>query len=203
MNDIDKELNELLGKQDAAKPARQKKKETSTQNVPMYYKMISGIVERMFPDAPLPTYGSEGAACADLRAYRLLSLKNAAGNEVPFDPSTDHIVLSQGWSATFGTGLKIAMPEGWGLDIKSRSGLAIKHGLVVANADGKVDTDYRGEIMIGLIKLSGTPIRINIGTEGDRIAQCEPIPQTKLVLVEGTVDSTERGEGGLGHTGIN
>lgn len=97
------------------------------------------------------------------------------------------------------TGLHIALPEGYEAQVRPRSGLALKHGLTVLNSPGTIDADYRGEIGVVLINLSQQDFVVN---DGERIAQmviarCE---QGELVEVE-TLDETERGEGGYGHTG--
>jgi dUTP pyrophosphatase len=99
------------------------------------------------------------------------------------------------------TGLYIALPEGYEAQVRPRSGLALKYGLTVLNAPGTIDADYRGEIGVVLINLSADDFVIN---DGERIAQlviarCE---QGELVVVD-TLDETERGEGGYGHTGRN
>lgn len=97
------------------------------------------------------------------------------------------------------TGLHIALPNGYEAQVRPRSGLALKHGLTVLNTPGTIDADYRGEIGVVLINLSQQDFVVN---DGERIAQmviarCE---QGELVEVE-TLDETERGEGGYGHTG--
>ena len=97
------------------------------------------------------------------------------------------------------TCLHIALPEGYEAQVRPRSGLALKHGLTVLNTPGTIDADYRGEIGVVLINLSQQDFVVN---DGERIAQmviarCE---QGELVEVE-TLDETERGEGGYGHTG--
>ena len=97
------------------------------------------------------------------------------------------------------TGLFIALPEGYEAQIRPRSGLAAKHGITVLNSPGTIDADYRGEIKVVLVNLSKEAFTIN---NGERIAQmvvakCE---QAEWKQVE-TLDTTERGEGGFGHTG--
>lgn len=97
------------------------------------------------------------------------------------------------------TGLHIALPEGYEAQVRPRSGLALKHGLTVLNSPGTIDADYRGEISVVLINLSQQNFVINAG---ERIAQLviARYEQAELVAVE-TLDETERGEGGYGHTG--
>ena len=98
-----------------------------------------------------------------------------------------------------GTGLKIALPEGYEAQVRPRSGLAVKHGLTVLNAPGTIDADYRGEIGVILVNLSNEAVDIN---PGERIAQLVVAQYTQVnwQVVE-SLDSTDRGEGGFGSTG--
>ena len=100
-----------------------------------------------------------------------------------------------------GTGLYIALPIGYEAQVRPRSGLALKHGITVLNTPGTVDADYRGEIMVLLINLSNISFIIN---PGDRIAQMVIArhEQAEFTLVD-ELDDTERGERGMGHTGIH
>lgn len=98
------------------------------------------------------------------------------------------------------TGLRIALPEGYECQIRPRSGLALKHGITVANAPGTIDADYRGEIGVILINLSATPFVIN---DGERICQMVIAPYSRVEWDSvSQLDNTVRGEGGFGHTGI-
>ena len=99
-----------------------------------------------------------------------------------------------------GTGLHIALPEGYEAQIRPRSGLALKHGITVLNTPGTVDADYRGEIKVLLVNLSNEDFTVN---DGERIAQMVIArhEQGEFLLVD-TLDETERGEGGYGHTGV-
>jgi dUTP diphosphatase len=98
------------------------------------------------------------------------------------------------------TGLHIALPEGFEAQVRPRSGLALKYGITVLNTPGTIDADYRGEIMVLLINLSDKDFVIN---SGERIAQMVIArhEQGELIEVE-TLDETERGSGGYGHTGV-
>lgn len=98
-----------------------------------------------------------------------------------------------------GTGLKIALPEGYEAQVRPRSGLAAKHGLTVLNAPGTIDADYRGEIGVILVNLSNEAVDIN---PGERIAQLVIAQYTQVdwQVVE-SLGSTDRGEGGFGSTG--
>lgn len=132
---------------------------------------------------PMPTYATSQSAGVDLRANL----------EEP-------VVLHPMERRLIPTGLHIALPEGYEAQVRPRSGLALKHGLTVLNAPGTIDADYRGEIGVVLINLSQEDFTIN---DGERIAQLvvARYEQVEFSLVE-TLDETERGEGGYGHTGV-
>ena len=132
---------------------------------------------------PMPTYATSQSAGMDLRANL----------EEP-------VVLHPMERRLIPTGLHIALPEGYEAQVRPRSGLALKHGLTVLNAPGTIDADYRGEIGVVLINLSQEDSTIN---DGERIAQLvvARYEQVEFSLVE-TLDETERGEGGYGHTGV-
>lgn len=132
---------------------------------------------------PMPTYATLQSAGMDLRANL----------EEP-------VVLHPMERRLIPTGLHIALPEGYEAQVRPRSGLALKHGLTVLNAPGTIDADYRGEIGVVLINLSQEDFTIN---DGERIAQLvvARYEQVEFSLVE-TLDETERGEGGYGHTGV-
>lgn len=135
-------------------------------------------------DLPLPAYQSAGAAGMDLRAC------------LPDGPVT----LAGGRIAMLPTGFRVALPEGTEMQIRPRSGLALKHGLIVPNSPGTVDADYRGEIMVGLMNLGAEAFVI---AHGDRIAQAviAAAPQWRTREVD-RLDETPRGAGGFGSTGL-
>lgn len=132
------------------------------------------------PPLPLPGYATSGAAGLDLASAETLTLD----------------VLGR---AAVGTGLAVAVPDGFEAQIRPRSGLALKHGVTVLNAPGTIDADYRGEVKVLLINLGNAPFTIRLG---DRIAQMvvAPVSQAELHLVA-TLEDTARGGGGFGHTG--
>ena len=132
---------------------------------------------------PLPSYATEQSAGMDLRAN--------IDAPLTLRPLERKLV---------GTGLYIALPQGYEAQIRPRSGLALKHGITVLNSPGTIDADYRGEIMVLLVNLSDTDFVIN---EGERIAQMVIARHEQAVFepVE-TLDETERGAGGYGHTGV-
>lgn len=133
--------------------------------------------------ADLPIYSSELAAGADVKAY----LKQ-------------DVTLQPGESALIPTGLKLAIPEGFEVQVRPRSGLALKHGVTVLNSPGTVDADYRGELGVILINHGEIPFTV---THGMRIAQIvvAPVSMAKFTLEE-TLTATVRGSGGFGHTGL-
>jgi dUTP pyrophosphatase len=113
---------------------------------------------------------------------------------------TEDVILQPGDICLIPTGFAAALPEGFELQVRPRSGLAIKHGITVINAPGTIDADYRGEIKIGLINLGREPFTLH---RGDRIAQLvlAPVCRANLHVVE-ELAATERGSGGFGHTGL-
>lgn len=134
-------------------------------------------------DNPLPQYETPQAAGMDIRCF--------IPEPVTLQPFERHL---------FPTGLFIELPEGYEAQIRPRSGLALKRGLTVLNSPGTIDADYRGEIGIILINLSGEPQTI---LSGERIAQMviAPCIQPQLLQVS-QINQTDRGEGGFGHSGI-
>lgn len=135
-------------------------------------------------DNPLPKYETQQAAGMDIRCF--------ISQPVTLQPLERKL---------FPTGLYIELPEGYEAQIRPRSGLALKRGLTVLNTPGTIDADYRGEIGIILINLSGQPQTIE---PGERIAQMviAPCIQPRLVQVD-EINQTIRGEGGFGHSGSN
>jgi len=145
---------------------------------------VEVLIEPEGQGLELPRYETEHAAGLDLRAA-----------------ISEPLVLEPGARALVPTGLRIALPEGYEAQVRPRSGLAIRHGITVANAPGTIDADYRGPLCVGLVNISREPFTIN---RGDRIAQLviAPVSRAELALVE-VLDETERGAGGFGHTGTH
>lgn len=134
-------------------------------------------------DLGLPRYHSELASGMDV----------AAAVQEP-------VVIAPGEIRLIPTGFAVALPPGFELQVRPRSGLAIKHGITVVNTPGTIDADYRGEVRIGLVNLGREAFTIG---RGDRIAQLvlAPVCQARLRVVA-SLDQTSRGSGGFGHTGI-
>lgn len=137
-----------------------------------------------------PKYETEGSAGFDLRAISF---------EFNGDCYCDDIILLPGRRTLIKTGLFVEIPKGYELQIRPRSGLALKHGIAVLNSPGTIDGDYRGEIGVILINHGYEPFEIKIG---DRIAQAVLVPITQAAFkVVDKLGQTERGEGGFGSTG--
>lgn len=143
-------------------------------------------VKRLHPDAIMPRFATDGAACFDLHCCAPDTVPSLMGQEVG--------------SATFSTGLAFEIPAGHVMLVYSRSGHGFKHGISLANSVGVIDSDYRGELMVRLTTTLGhVPLPI---AHGDRIAQAMilPIPAVELEEVDDLTD-TDRGTGGFGSTG--
>ncbi len=139
------------------------------------------------PAVPLPAYETAGAAGADLRA-----------NLRPEDRATG-FTLDQMHRTLVPTGLRIEIPTGHEVQVRPRSGLALKFGVTVLNAPGTIDSDYRGPLGVVLVNLGAEPFVIG---HGERIAQMivAPVAQVRFELAE-TLAETARGAGGFGSTG--
>ena len=138
-------------------------------------------------DVPLPTYATDGAAGADLRA-----------NLAPKDRA-DGITLAPLERRLIPTGLAVEIPPGFEMQIRPRSGLALKQGLSLPNTPGTIDSDYRGPLGIILINLGDAPVTIG---HGDRIAQAVVAPVARATFtVSDALTETGRGSGGFGSTG--
>lgn len=133
-------------------------------------------------ELPAPAYATALAAGLDLRAA------------VEAD-----LVLGPGDRAAVPTGLRLAIPPGWEGQVRPRSGLALAHGVTVANAPGTIDADYRGELKVILVNLGDQPYAVR---RGERVAQLVLAPVARAELVESDdLDETGRGAGGFGSTG--
>ena len=129
---------------------------------------------------PLPSYASPGAAGMDVVAAEDLTLV----------PGARHAVA---------TGFAVAIPEGYEVQVRPRSGLALKHGITCLNTPGTIDHDYRGEVKVILANLGADPFEVR---RGERIAQLVPAPVQRAAFREtADLDETERGAGGFGSTG--
>ena len=144
---------------------------------------IKALSEKIGREIPLPHFATDGAACMDLCACMDESITLNAGER--------HLVP---------TGIAIALPSAeYVALVFARSGLGIKKGVCLSNGVGVIDSDYRGEIGVGLVNLGDAPYTVQ---PGDRIAQLMVVPvvQPTLTVVD-TLDETERGAGGFGSTG--
>ena len=129
---------------------------------------------------PLPAYATEHAAGLDITSAEDLTLQ----------PGERHAVA---------TGFAIEIPHGFEVQVRPRSGLALKHGITCLNTPGTIDSDYRGEVKVILANLGTAPFEV---VRGERIAQLVPAPVLRAAFVEvETLDDTARGGGGFGSTG--
>jgi dUTP pyrophosphatase len=130
---------------------------------------------------PLPCYATAGAAGLDV----------VAAEELTLAPGARHAVA---------TGFSVAIPEGYEIQVRPRSGLALKHGITCLNTPGTIDSDYRGEVKVILANLGTEPFEVR---RGERIAQLVPAPVQRAAFREtDDLDSTGRGAGGFGSTGL-
>ncbi len=151
----------------------------------------------------LPTYATTGSAGIDLKANLndIKDIDSVKGMDFDLIVNIDDktIGLKPGGRALIPTGLYMQIPEGYVGDVRPRSGLALKEGITVLNADGTIDSDYRGEVGVILYNASNSYKAIK---HGDRIAQLIISPYKKALIVEfDKLDDTSRGEGGFGSTG--
>ncbi|MGC6401710.1 dUTP diphosphatase [Sphingomonas sp. FW199] len=130
---------------------------------------------------PLPAYATAGAAGMDI-------------------VSAEDVMLAPGARHAVATGLAIAIPDGFEVQVRPRSGLALKHGVTCLNTPGTIDSDYRGEVKVILANLGDQPFAI---ARGDRIAQLVAAPVQRAAFDEvASLDDTARGTGGFGSTGV-
>ena len=136
---------------------------------------------------PLPSYETAGAAGADIRANLPPEMRDAG------------LVLQPMQRAIVPTGFRVEIPLGFEMQIRPRSGLAVKHGISLPNTPGTIDSDYRGPLGVALINFGSAPYVI---AHGDRIAQMivAPVVQARFEVAE-LLSGTARGEGGFGSTG--
>ncbi len=140
-------------------------------------------IKKLKPDAKVPTRGTMGSAGLDLCAC-----------------IDEKITLNSGDTALIPTGIAIALPSAdYGAFVFPRSGIAVKHGIGLLNSVGVIDSDYRGEIMVGVINQKRESYTIE---PGERIAQMVIMPVSMMPVAEvEELDSTDRGDGGFGSTG--
>lgn len=148
-----------------------------------------GVIREDWADAevPLPSYETAGSAGADVRA------------NLPPESRAEGLVLAPSERCLVPTGLRVGIPEGFEIQVRPRSGLALKHGITLANTPGTIDSDYRGPLGIIVVNLGTEPYTIR---HGDRIAQLVVAPVVQAAFSEAeTLSETARGTGGFGSTG--
>ena len=132
----------------------------------------------------LPTYATAGAAGADVRA----NFEDHQG-----------VTLASGARALIPTGLRIAVPDGYEVQVRPRSGLALKHGITLPNSPGTIDSDYRGPLGVIVQNGGSEPFEV---THGMRIAQLVVAPVVQAAFTVASLQDTARGSGGFGSTGV-
>ncbi len=144
---------------------------------------ISWLIPETEQNLPLPSYETTGSAGMDVCAAVLEDAELLPG-EIMLVP----------------TGFAVAIPEGFEIQVRPRSGLAVKHGVTIVNSPGTIDSDYRGEVKVGLINLGKKAFVVR---RGDRIAQLVLAPVVIAEWLQVTeLNTTSRGTGGFGHTGV-
>lgn len=160
------------------------------------------------PDVTLPKFGTDQAACFDLAAqfhgkvtYTGYNQQNAEITR-SFEMYNNTIVVIPGERIMVPTGLIFDIPEGYSIRVHPRSGLSFKQGLVLANLEGVIDSDYYHETMVLIYNMSDTKATIN---NGDRIAQAELVKSEKYKIVETKTQPTQKTnrKGGMGSTGVS
>ena len=144
-------------------------------------------VEGADRQVPLPSYATSGAAGADIRA------------NLPTADRESGLTLAPLERRVVPTGLRAAIPEGWEMQVRPRSGLALRHGITLANTPGTIDADYRGPLGVLLVNLGTEPYTVS---HGERIAQLvvAPVARARFEMA-GALSGTPRGAGGFGSTG--
>lgn len=142
------------------------------------------VIVTLEEGAEIPQYASTGASGADVKAF-----------------IKENILLQTGCSVLIPTGLRFEIPHGYEIQVRPRSGLALKNGITVLNTPGTIDADYRGELGVILINHGKEAVVIKPGM---RIAQLVLVPVIQAnFIVADTLNTTIRGAGGFGHTGVN
>lgn len=162
-------------------------------------------VERLHEDVEIPGMATYGSAGRDLKSYlngRQVMVWDAEVGEayvVELPPENAKLVLSPNSRALIPTGIKVSVPVGYEVQVRARSGLAVKHGLALINGVGTIDSDFRGEVMVPAINLGFHTVTI---THGERIAQAVVSKYEDEPFWEAPLSDTDRGEGGFGSTGL-
>lgn len=131
----------------------------------------------------IPEYETDGAAGMDIKAYL-----------------DEQVIIEPGERKLIPTGLFMEIEKGYEVQIRARSGLALKKGICLANGIGTIDSDYRGEVGVILVNLGSEAFAVN---NGDRIAQMVVLKYEKADVIQAEeLSETERGDGGFGHTGV-
>jgi dUTP pyrophosphatase len=173
---------------------------------------VSIVYEPLYPDVKLPAYATDLSAGMDAHAYlmgRELTIYHPQGLQAGSETQEASIriqmdglstlLLWPGWRVAIPLGFKAQLPAGWEMQVRSRSGLTLKQGLVVANAPGTIDADYPGEWAVILQNTGRGKVHV---AHGDRIAQLVLAPVHRLAWTMGVVGQTTDRAGGFGSTGV-
>jgi dUTP pyrophosphatase len=165
------------------------------------------VWEKLYPDVELPRKATAHSAGRDLRAYLLgapCRIRTASGivEQLPSgdDDATPFVELPPGATAIVPLGFRTSIPAGYEIQIRPRSGTSFTTDLMIANAPGTIDADYRGEWGVVVRNVGASPLRIE---HGQRIAQAVLALLADIPDVDGAVDETVRGKGGFGSTGAS
>jgi len=160
------------------------------------------LFKRLFEGVKLPRYASEGDAGFDLPVHNIKKVYGVSSDDAEYYPGIqpDSVILYRGMRVLVGCGFAIKLPEGYELQIRSRSGKSLKEGPVVANSPGTIDSGYTGEIGVILLNVSSDIVTIKVG---DLVAQAVLKEYVKCAfeIVE-ELPETYRGENGFGHSDI-
>jgi dUTP pyrophosphatase len=157
-------------------------------------------IVRLYKDTILPARSNPTDSGFDLYVHNFKKVIHSIGAEESSFSESKYIILKQGWRALIGTGIQATVGSGFEIQIRSRSGLALNQGTLVANSPGTVDECFRGEIGVIIINTDRTDIKIEKGTRIAQMVVC-PVILSEIEIVD-TLDDTTRGAGGFGSTGV-
>ena len=164
----------------------------------LYIKFISKIAQDVYKHGSALSYATPGSSGFDLRAIDILDTLYGSHT---FNLSTSYFTLKPGARCLVRCGFSTKLSSEYEIQVRPRSGLALKNGITVVNTPGTIDSDYRGELGVILLNTSASNFEINLG---DRIAQAVvcPVVKADFQFVE-TLDETDRSSGGFGSSGSN
>lgn len=156
------------------------------------------LIQKLFEDAIIPKRAFPTDSGLDLSAYKFLKHYLKGGSIL--EPKSDELILSSGDRVLVHTGIAATVGEGYEIQIRPRSGLALKNGLTVLNTPGTIDEAYRGMIGVIIVNLSGITQTLNKGMLIAQMVVCPVILSIPVPVAD--LNDTSRGSGGFGHTGV-